>query len=160
MEYRLFKPSDLQLYLHWVNQREIWEVDNSGPYLPKTVENFKDHFGHIVSLNQSYMILLDGKEIGYVGLIEDSEQGLTPEFFIVIGDLSQQNQGHGKAIMGWLENHARSNGLTTLLATVLGNNERAMRFYKKLGFTYIGEFGERYERNGKWFYLQRYELKL
>lgn len=158
LTFRLFKDDDLELYLRWVNQKAIWEVDNSGPYEFRTPELFHDKWKEILAANHSYMIIKDDREIGYIGLFYEENLGLTSEFFIVIGETDEWGKGHGKVAMDWLVQHAKQNDLSQLLATVLGNNERAQKFYRSLGFKWIKEKEDPYERNGKSYRLQEYVL--
>ena len=149
MEFRLFRESDLSLYLRWVNQKEIWEVDNAGPFEIRTSDSFSDQWRRIVAWRRSWMMELEGRAIGYIGFVSDVEDGLTNEFFIVIGEVSEWGKGHGVVAMAWLFQTAKQLGLNKLMGQVLGNNERALAFYKNLGFVIVGEQEPRFTRNGK-----------
>lgn len=149
MEFRLFETNDLSLYLRWVNQWEIWEVDNSGPFEIRTVESFSDQWRKIVAWKRSWMIESDGRKIGYIGFITDENNALTDEFFIVIGELSEWRKGHGATAMEWLFQKARHLGLPKITGQVLGNNLRALAFYEGLGFSVITEQEPTFEREGK-----------
>jgi len=149
MKFRLFEKSDLPLYLRWVNQRVIWEVDNSGPFEIRTAESFADQWNKIVAWKRSWMIESDGREIGYIGFISDEKDALTDEFFIVIGETSEWRKGHGAGAMEWLFQTAKNLGLTKVTGQVLGNNQRALAFYERLGFSVIAEQDPKFERNGK-----------
>jgi len=149
MKFRLFQKSDLPLYLHWVNQREIWEVDNAGPYEVRTSESFAEQWDKFVAWQRSWMMELDGREIGYIGFVSDADGALADEFFIVIGETSEWRKGHGAGAMMWLFKMARKLGLTKVTGQVLGNNQGARAFYEKLGFSVIGEQGPMFERNGR-----------
>ena len=149
MKFRLFEHDDLDLYLSWVNQREIWEVDNPGPFEVKTPESFARQWEKIVGWRRSWMINVDGKEIGYTGFISDENDQLTNEFFIVIGETIEWGKGRGKEAMAWLFEKAKALGLETVKGQVLGNNHRALAFYERLGFCIVAEQEPRFERNGK-----------
>ena len=56
MQFRLFENSDLTQYLRWVNRREIWEVDNSGPFQVRTPESFAEQWAKIVGWQRSWII--------------------------------------------------------------------------------------------------------
>ncbi len=160
MNFRLFKLDDLSLYLRWVNQKEIWEVDNSGPFEVRTPESFFDQWQKIVSWQRSWIINVDGGDIGYIGFISDAEDQLTNEFFIVIGETSVWGKGHGRTAMAWLFEKAKDLGLDALTGQVLGNNERALAFYKRMGFRVIAEQEPRFERNGTTYATLLIEKKL
>jgi len=149
MNFRLFEDRDLDPYLRWTNQKEIWEVDNAGPYEFRTRESFADQWNKIVGWQRSWMIETNGREIGYIGFISDEQDRLTDEFFIVIGEKSEWRKGHGRAAMAWLFGKALELGLKSLTGQVLGNNERALALYESLGFRVIEEREPRFERNGK-----------
>jgi ribosomal protein S18 acetylase RimI-like enzyme len=48
---------------------------------------------------------------------------------------SERNQGLGSALMRLMEAIAKNTHMHLIMLTVLGNNDSAMRFYEKLGFT-------------------------
>ena len=149
MKFRLFEQNDLHLYLAWVNQKEIWEVDNSGPFEIRTPASFSDQWKKNVAWQRSWMINVDGRDIGYVGFVSDEQDQLTHEFFIVIGETGEWRKGRGRLAMEWLFEKAQDLGLTQVTGQVLGNNERALAFYQGLGFRVIAEQQPYFERNGK-----------
>ena len=149
MRYRLFADSDLRQYLSWVNQEEIWEVDNSGPFEVRTPESFSDQWKKIVGWPRSWILESDGRTIGYIGFVSDEQDRLTDEFFIVIGELDEWGKGHGRVAMEWLFEQAKTLGLTKITGQVLGNNSRALTFYEKLGFRVVREQDPTFERNGR-----------
>lgn len=149
LKFRLFELADLDLYLSWVNQEAIWEVDNSGPYEIRTRDTFGTQWQKIVAWGRSWFIEVDGSAIGYIGLISDAEDAVTHEFFIVIGDTREWGKGYGKSAMAWLSQEARRQGLDRLTGQVLGNNRRALRFYEALGFVVVDRCGPTFDRNGE-----------
>ena len=149
MNFRLFEHSDLDLYLRWVNQKEIWEVDNPGPFEVRTPTSFADQWRKIVGWQRSWMIQSGGRDIGYIGFISDEHNALTNEFFIVIGETIEWRKGHGRVAMNWLFSKAKALGLTKITGQVLGNNLRGLAFYQKLGFSVIAEQEPFFERDGK-----------
>ena len=152
LSFRLFEPSDLELYLSWVNQEAIWRVDNPGAYEFRTAESFAPQWHKIVSWRRSWVVSDEGCPVGYVGFITDeTDNGLTDEFFIVIGAVDSWGKGVCKATMTWLFDEARRQGLARLTGRVLGNNERALRFYQSLGFDIVGQGQPAFERDGEWF---------
>ena len=77
MNFRLFDLSDLDLYLRWVNQPEIWRVDNPGPYTVRTSATFGVQWQQIVSWRRSWIIEVGGQPIGYIGFVSDEADQLT-----------------------------------------------------------------------------------
>lgn len=151
MNFRLFEETDIDLYLDWVNQKAIWEVDNSGPFEVRTAESFAAQWRKIVAWKRSWFIMVDNREIGYIGFVSDGEDNLTEEFFIVIGEITEWGRGHGKNAMARLFEKAREAGLSRVTGQVLGNNRRALAFYKSLGFSVLAEQDPTFERNGATF---------
>lgn len=101
-----------------------------------------------------------GRSIGYIGFVSGEDDELTEEFFIVIGELTEWGKGHGKRAMGWLFDKSRDLGLSKLSGQVLGNNEQALAFYKKLGFEVVEERERRFERRGRRYSTLLIEKKL
>ncbi len=160
MQFRLFEQEDLERYLGWVNQEAIWRVDNPGPYIVRTPATFAPQWQKIVGWQRSWMMIVDGREIGYIGFISDEDDELTNEFFIVIGDVSEWGKGHGRTAMQWLFEEARRLRLDSLTGQVLGNNRRALAFYEQLGFVVTGEHEPRFERDGETYMTIRIEIDL
>lgn len=151
MNFRLFEEADIDLYLNWVNQKAIWEVDNAGPFEVRIAESFAAQWKKVVAWKRSWFIMVDDREIGYIGFVSDVGDNLTEEFFIVIGETTEWGKGHGKKAMAWIFGQAKDQGLLRVTGQVLGNNERALRFYKSLGFVVSGEQDPTFQRNGEWF---------
>ena len=149
MNFRLFETDDLDLYLRWVNQEAIWEVDNPAPFEVRTRESFDTQWQKIVAWQRSWMIIVDEVEIGYIGFISNENDQLTNEFFIVIGETSYWRQGHGHDAMRWLFRKAQELGLDALTGQVLGNNKRGLALYERLGFRILAEQEPRFVRNGE-----------
>lgn len=151
MKFRLFEEADIDLYLNWVNQKAIWEVDNSGPFEVRTAEAFAAQWKKIVAWKRSWFIMVDDREIGYIGFVSDVGDNITDEFFIVIGEITEWGKGHGKNAMAWLFEKSREAGLSRVTGQVLGNNQRALAFYESLGFRVLAEQNPTFERNGATF---------
>lgn len=149
MEFRLFEASDILLYLGWVNQEAIWEVDNAGPFETRTEGSFDDQWKKIVRWQRSWIIEANQQPIGYIGFVSDENDGLTDEFFIVIGETGEWAKGYGKQAMHWLFEKGRRLGLSRLTGQVLGNNERALHFYAALGFKLVEQRDPSFQRNGR-----------
>ena len=156
LTFRAFKNSDLGLYCEWKSQPEIWEVDDTSDYVKISPKDLRKWFIGIVDSGNSYIILLKELPIGYIGFKHINDEEKTAEFTIVLGEISIWGMGYGKAAMHWLFDQAFNNRkLTSLHGYVLGNNERALRFYKSLGFEIEGEHGKPYWRKGEKYHLIR-----
>lgn len=86
----------------------------------------------------------DGAIVGYTKLIPpwlpDAEPGARQLSQIYVAS-SHHGQGIAQALMDWTIATAREAGAGALLLTVWENNHRARRFYEKLGFAHIGDYG-------------------
>ena len=166
LSYRLLEPGDLALYLSWINQRAIWEVDNTEPYVRLRASEVRPRFEGFVRAGRSYMLLLDGRAIGYLGfkatrLLSYKTGGRLKEaeFFIIIGDLKMQGKGYGGEALTWLFEHGFCGlGLDSIRARVLGNNSRAVRLYERLGFRYEMTAGPYFTRQGRRHGVLEYRL--
>ena len=160
MIFRLFEDSDLAQYLAWTNDREIWRVDNAGAYEFRTAQSFSEQWRRIIGWARSWIIEVDGVPIGYIGFVSTDDDELTDEFFIVIGEVEEWGKGYGKRAMKWLFRTGLELGLSKVTGQVLGNNERALRFYEALGFSVVGRGKPRFERDGSTYDTLRIERSL
>ncbi|GMA56066.1 hypothetical protein GCM10025858_05690 [Alicyclobacillus sacchari] len=77
----------------------------------------------------------DGRLQGFVSY---ERQGSHLHLHIIVLRRDQQGKHMGRAIMTWLEAEARRLRCTMLQLCVQTNNERAQRFYQRLGFVEAG----------------------
>jgi len=85
-----------------------------------------------------------GRIIGYTKLIPpwlpDAQPGDLQLSQIYVAS-SHHGQGVAGKLMDWTIATARAAGAPALLLTVWENNPRARRFYDRLGFVHIGDYG-------------------
>lgn len=85
-----------------------------------------------------------GRIVGYTKLIPpwlpDAEPGALQLSQIYVAS-SHHGQGIAQVLMDWTIATARETGAPALLLTVWENNHRARRFYDRLGFVHIGDYG-------------------
>lgn len=79
---------------------------------------------------------------------------------IVIGEKEYHGKGAGKAAMDFLENRARELGAKRMELGVFAFNERAIRFYEKLGYKRFHIVKDFTFYKGKWYDDYRMEKKL
>lgn len=157
LSFRPISPADLPTYLGWINQPAIWELDNPEPYMPVSEQQIQPRFNDFVRKKLTYIIVLQSRDIGYLGF--KGIRGREAEFFIIIGDLTAQGKGYGRAAMHWLLNYGFTDlHLTCIHARVLGNNSRAAQFYRTLGFVYQGTSGPTFARKGSRYGILEYSL--
>ena len=93
---------------------------------------------------RTHIALDDGAIVGYTKLIPpwlpDAEPGALQLNQIYVAS-SHHGQGVAQVLMDWTIATARAAGASALLLTVWENNHRGRRFYDKLGFVHIGDYG-------------------
>ncbi|GLV14067.1 hypothetical protein Heshes_17510 [Alicyclobacillus hesperidum] len=77
----------------------------------------------------------DGRLLGFVSY---ARQGRHLHLHTIVLRREQQGRQRGRAILAWLEGEARRLGCNALQLCVQTNNERALRFYQRLGFVEVG----------------------
>ncbi len=94
---------------------------------------------NLINPNIAYYLCYDDEQvIGYIKLIHDatykglSEKCIELEKIYILG--SYFGSGAGKLLMQKAIQHSRENGFESLFLGVWQENERAINFYKKVGF--------------------------
>lgn len=94
---------------------------------------------NLININIAYYLCYDDEQvIGYIKLVHDATyEGLSGkcielEKIYVLG--SYFGSGAGKVLMQQAIAHSRENGFDALFLGVWQENERAVHFYKKIGF--------------------------
>lgn len=94
---------------------------------------------NLIKPNIAYYLCYDDEQvIGYIKLIHDatykglSEKCIELEKIYILG--SYFGSGAGKLLMQQAIQHSRENGFESLFLGVWQENERAINFYKKVGF--------------------------
>jgi ribosomal protein S18 acetylase RimI-like enzyme len=95
-------------------------------------------------LRPVHIAIDDGRIVGYTKLIPpflpDPESGALQLSQIYVAS-SHHGSGIAKVLMDWTIATARDAGAPSLLLTVWENNHRARRFYDRLGFVHIADYG-------------------
>ncbi|MCW3846297.1 GNAT family N-acetyltransferase [Sphingomonas sp. LB-2] len=93
---------------------------------------------------RTHLALDEGRIVGYTKLIPpwlpDAEPGARQLSQIYVAS-SHHGLGIAQVLMDWTIAAARAAGASALLLTVWENNHRARRFYDRLGFVHIGDYG-------------------
>ncbi|TXK48067.1 acetyltransferase [Pontibacter qinzhouensis] len=141
-------PEDIQLLQHWDNQPHNIEAD------PNDDWNWHVELGRNPAWREQLIAELNGRPIGFMQIIdpalEDSHYwGEVPANLraidIWIGAKEDLGQGYGTIMMKLaLESCFKNAEVEAVLIDPLKTNEKAHRFYKRLGFEFVEErkFGE------------------
>ena len=90
-----------------------------------------------------HLAVADGRIIGYVKInapwLPDAEAGAMQLSQLYVAS-DWHGRGVAQALMGWAVGEARAAHAPALLLTVWERNDRARRFYEKLGFVHVGDY--------------------
>lgn len=89
-----------------------------------------------------YVAELDGRVIGYMGMIWILDEGHITNIAI---DSAYHGKGYGRELLTYVANLAFDKGINSLTLEVRASNERAIRFYNKMGFVNEGTRPKYYE---------------
>jgi aminoglycoside 6'-N-acetyltransferase len=133
--------ADLGLLCRWDEQPHVIESDPNDDWL------WEDELGRVVDWREQLIAELDGTPIGYVEIIDPAREeehywGDCPDNLraidIWIGEASYLGQGHGTRMMELaLERCFAVPSVQAVLLDPLFSNERARRFYERLGFQFV-----------------------
>ena len=130
MQYRVLKECDVVFLTHIfsIPEYDLYFAEND-----TTEEDWKERLTFFET-KQSYIISKDGTDIGWImyTICDD-----TCNLNIVVLLPEERNKGYGKEILEDLFVHNPQVGKICL--DVQQRNERAVKFYKKLGFKITGE---------------------
>jgi ribosomal protein S18 acetylase RimI-like enzyme len=132
--------------LEWLDAR-AWDETNSptGPYRPS--------FGTTRRLEDTWVALLDGRIVGFfaLGLRTTLESNRHVAALRVLAVAQEyRGRGIGAALVRRSIEEARRRGARKLSLTVLGSNERAIRFYERESFVVEGRLRGEFLLGGQW----------
>ncbi|MEN6521034.1 MAG: GNAT family protein [Armatimonadota bacterium] len=134
---RQIKKEDL-IYIHkWVNDPEISGlIGQVGKMSPEQVDEW---FEKVEADNNRVWFAVVLKEsdriIGEAGLLRMFDEWRTTDLSMIIGEKAVWDQGYGtEAIILLLQYAFRNLNFHRVAIGVVGFNERALHFYKKVGF--------------------------
>jgi aminoglycoside 6'-N-acetyltransferase len=133
--------ADVPLLRHWDEQPHVIESD------PNDDWSWEDEIGLDPEFREQLIAELDGRPIGFVQIIDPAKEsthywGDVPENLraidIWIGEERDLGRGYGTAMMQLaLERCFADPAVTAVLIDPLASNERAIRFYQRLGFRFV-----------------------
>lgn len=96
----------------------------------------------INNIDSHYVIKLDDLIIGFLTITVARDDDLNESFYEIVGLYlvpEHIGAGYGKQTMDWIKKEIKSRGYDKISLWVLEENNRARRFYEKLGFKADGK---------------------
>jgi RimJ/RimL family protein N-acetyltransferase len=131
---RRVEPDDYPLIQGWQNDPEIFSrMDYQKPF---TLEDIRRSEEHGAEKEYPFVIEVEGRPIGRCGLFGARWRDRWCGLYIFIGDKDSWGKGYAKDALRALLTYAFDTlNLTLVQLYSLGDNDRAVRLYKSLGFT-------------------------
>ena len=104
----------------------VFDKDKFTAQLKDDLQNPKKYY---------YVLEIDDRVIGFIKT-EPKKMNERRRLYIssVVIDKREQGKGHGKVLMKDIEDKAKAQGFDEITLDVSAENERAVKFYEKLGF--------------------------
>ncbi len=126
--------------------KKVEELETEAFSLPWSGEKIKKTFLRDDSI---YCVVEEGDAVvGYAAFFYVLDEG---NIINVVVDKVYREKGYGRELMRYLLSKAKERKLKSLALEVRESNERAIRFYEKVGFEKVGvrkDFYERPRENG------------
>lgn len=152
---RRLQKKDLEKFIKWQMDIEIRFLDDP---IIATLESEQGYekFWEEKIMPDSYafgIVLKQSDElIGCIGFKKLVFKNRNSEFYILIGEKNYWRKGFGREAMNLLLNYGFMElNLHHIWGSVMGSNERALLFYKSLGFKEEGWLREHLWRHGRWY---------
>jgi len=131
---RRVEPAHYPLIQTWQNDPEIFpRMDYQRPF---TLEDIRKSEEHGAEKEYPFVIEVGGTPIGRCGLFGARWRDRWCGLYVFIGDKESWGQGYAKdAVRALLTYAFETLNLTLVQLYSLGDNDRAVRLYKSLGFT-------------------------
>jgi len=142
--------NDAEKYTEWLNDLEV--AANLTLYNSViTVEAEKEFLANLSKEHNYSIVDTETNElIGSCGFIGLDHLNQTAEAGIFIGNKNYWNKGYGTESFQLLLDYGfKALNLHSVMLRVYSFNERAIRVYEKLGFTFIGKWREALRRGNK-----------
>jgi len=141
MRLRPATPADVPLLRHWDEQPHVIESD------PNDDWHWEEELGHDEGWREQLIAEIDGRPVGFLQIMDPAKDpgrywGDVHEnvraIDIWIGEASDLSRGHGTRMMQLaLARCFADPAVTAVLIDPLASNERALRFYARLGFRFV-----------------------
>ncbi len=134
---RPFEAEDMEHMIRWYNQPELRAL--IGQVYPETKHSAEDWFERLCTDRSRVWFAVvrqsDGVVVGEAGLLRMDFPWKTTDLTMIIGDESARGQGLGTEAIVLLMDYAFGYlGFHRIAIGVVGFNDKALRFYEKVGF--------------------------
>ncbi len=152
--YRPLEVSDLKLRTQWQNNPAIsknlgWQI-RKGTTLKEAKKWFESYVNN--ENDKRYIIEVNGKPVGIVGLTDINPVDKNAMLYIIIGEDKYRGRGLGRKACEYIINFGFSKlKLHKIYLEVNSYNENAFRLYNKLGFVEEGRLKEQIKHDGKYY---------
>lgn len=152
---RAIAREDLSRQNEFNNDLEFEILGGGDPPEPQSLERLQARFAEDLAKGQrdgpSFAIEADGLYIGDCGLFHIDEAARTCELGIGIGDERYRGRGYGHDALRLLLDYAfRIRNFHRVWLSVNGDNERAIRAYRAVGFVEEGRLRQHAWSNGRY----------
>jgi ribosomal-protein-alanine N-acetyltransferase len=146
---RPVRPSDHALILRWQNEPEVWRLmDYDRRFTLQDIERLE---AQAEQEGLPYIIEVDGRPIGRIGLNQLRPRDRVCSLYIFIGEPDEWGKGFGvDAILAILSHAFGVLDLHLVELWSLASNHRALRAYRSCGFSIDATLRDRSFKDGQW----------
>ena len=150
---RALERDDLPLLHAFNNDLEVELAGGGDPPMPQSLARLESEFDSKVSGGgrdgSDFAIIADDNFIGICALFNHDNLAQTTELGITIGNKLYWGKGYGREALSLLVDYGfRYHNHRKIWLQVHGNNERAIRAYKAVGFVEEGRLRQHVYSNG------------
>jgi RimJ/RimL family protein N-acetyltransferase len=146
---RPVEEEDVELIHRWMNHPEIWHsMDYERPI---SVADVRDDIERGRKEGFAFTIAVDDRAIGRIGLNQLRRRDRICALYMYIGEPAFWGRGHGRDAVLTLMGYAFDRwDLHQIELWTLGDNDRALRTFKRAGFEVEARLRDRSWKNGRW----------
>lgn len=145
---RPIEKKDLEVLNRWKNKEEVYMFLGGGyhPISPDQQEKWLDSMIDQTGSNRRFMIIVNDRAVGMVGLYDINWIHRTCEIGSFIGDTAARGKGYASEACTLLEQYAGNYlNLRKINLKVVTDNKKGVAMWSKLGYTIAGKLKqERY----------------
>jgi RimJ/RimL family protein N-acetyltransferase len=146
---RPMEESDIPLVHRWMNHPEVWRYMDYE--LPSSLADVSEDLERSRTEGFPFVIELDGRPVGRVGLNRFSRRDRTCGFYMFIGEPAHWGEGlAGDAVRTLLAYAFDRWDLHLVELWTLADNDRALGAYRRCGFVEDARLRDRSYKDGRW----------